>query len=381
MEDLRIAIVQYAGDFREASRRFANGGPENYRAQRFTVDYVHDLASRVSAVTTITGFTEEKYEETLPSGAQAVGAGFHSAFDHTEMIRAIKAFGPNRIILRTPDRRLLRWVAKSGIPTLALLADSFQAKSLKDHVTRFLTSRYLNAKCIEIVANHGKLATEQLIEMGVDRRKVIAWDYPQFNTPDQNAPKTMPAGRTAFYVGLIVAAKGVGDLVDAAGVLKQAGRPIDLRIYGNGDVEWLKTYIAQRDLEDVVSYHGVLRNDKVIETMNKSDVIVVPSRHDYGEGLPLTIYEALCSRTPLITSDHPMFKGLLRGEADVPQFRATDGQALAGRIDSLLSDPEEYERLSRNSAVAWNAIQVPTKWDRLIDDWLQRDVAALKKSA
>ena len=42
--------------------------------------------------------------------------------------------------------------------------------------------------------------------------------------------------------------------------------------------------------------------------MSAHDIVIVPSRHDYPEGLPMTIYEALAMRTPLVVSDHPMIK-------------------------------------------------------------------------
>jgi len=41
--------------------------------------------------------------------------------------------------------------------------------------------------------------------------------------------------------------------------------------------------------------------------MRSADAIVIPSRHEYPEGLPLTIYEALAARTPIVASDHQCF--------------------------------------------------------------------------
>jgi hypothetical protein len=87
----RVTIVQYAGDFREAALRLSEGGAETYRAQRYTVDYVEALAARCDSVTTITGFTTEPYDATLPSGARAIGAGFTSTWNASVIADLINA--------------------------------------------------------------------------------------------------------------------------------------------------------------------------------------------------------------------------------------------------------------------------------------------------
>jgi glycosyltransferase involved in cell wall biosynthesis len=43
---------------------------------------------------------------------------------------------------------------------------------------------------------------------------------------------------------------------------------------------------------------GVIAAEPVLDEMRNSDAVVVPSRHDYSEGLPNTIFEALASRSP-----------------------------------------------------------------------------------
>jgi glycosyltransferase involved in cell wall biosynthesis len=105
--------------------------------------------------------------------------------------------------------------------------------------------------------------------------------------------------------------------------------------------------------------------------MHEHDVVVVPSRHEYPEGLPNTIYEALCSRTPIVASDHPMFALKLRDGENSAIFPAGDARALAERIRALVDDRELYERLSGNSEQAAATFQVPLKWHELLDRWLR----------
>ena len=84
----------------------------------------------------------------------------------------------------------------------------------------------------------------------------------------------------------------------------------------------------------------------------------------------MTIYETLCSRTPLIASDHPMFRGNLTDAEDSLIFPAGNSEVLARRIEQAFSDPELYHRLSAGSAAAWKLLQLPVKWEDTIVRWL-----------
>jgi glycosyltransferase involved in cell wall biosynthesis len=113
----------------------------------------------------------------------------------------------------------------------------------------------------------------------------------------------------------------------------------------------------------------------VPNAMRAADVVVIPSRHEYPEGLPLTIYEALAARTPILASDHPMFRGALKHEESALIFTAKNDSALAAAIRRIRAEPGLYEALSERSAVAWKALQLPVKWGTLVERWLSDDLA------
>lgn len=365
----RITIVQYAGDFREAALRLAAAGAENYRAQRYTVEYVEGLALRHASVTTVTGFTQTPYDVTLPSGAKAVGAGFVSTWHAAEVAALVRQTAPTHIVLRTPNLGLLRRIVAMRIPTLALLADSFPDRSWKERLKRYLTVRYLNSAAIHRVGNHGRSAAAQLIAAGVRAEKVFAWDYPSQDTPDARTPKAGPAGRHLIYVGMVSAAKGVDDLVHAFAMARERLPGLTLDVIGEGDVERLRALTAQLALTGV-NFLGRVSNDTVVQRMAAADAVVVPSRHDYSEGLPLTIYEAFCSRTPLVISDHPMFVPNVKHGQDGLMFRGGDAGDLADQLVRLFNDRALYAALSANSSGAWRNLQIEQTWANAIDQWL-----------
>lgn len=368
----RLAIVQYAGDFREAAQRLADGGRETYRGQRYTVEYVESLAVRLDEVTTIAGITKDRYDIVLPSGARAIGAGCQGQVDGRTLLRLVKSVKPDLLILRTPSRPLMLWAIRHRVRTLMLLADSVDRRSVKARLAGALTALLLRFSTFDVVANHGIRAARQLAQIGVPARKVVAWDYPAFDRPHDRAPKSAASTeRRIFYVGLLTADKGVDDLIEAIDLLRRRGVAVSLELVGAGEAERLDALIRSKGLDGAVTLAGVVPNDQIIARMAAADVVVVPSRHAYSEGMPLTIYEAYCSRTPLVTSDHPMFEGnVVHGESGLV-FNAGKADALADAIGRLLFDPVLYARLSRGGEIAWERLQIPVKWHDLIDRWLE----------
>lgn len=84
----------------------------------------------------------------------------------------------------------------------------------------------------------------------------------------------------------------------------------------------------------------------------------------------MTIYEALCTRSPLLASDHPMFALKIRDRRNALVFPERNPMALAQRIDELASSPQLYAELSNAGAEAEQGYLCPLKYDRLISDFL-----------
>jgi glycosyltransferase involved in cell wall biosynthesis len=186
--------------------------------------------------------------------------------------------------------------------------------------------------------------------------------------PYDYAPRTLArAGKFRLaYVGSLTEAKGVGDLIRALGLLPH----VQLRLIGKPNPE-MESLASGFD----VSFAGVIPNEEIPREMRRADAVVVPSRHDYPEGLPGTIYQALAARTPIIASDHPMFRGAIKHEESALIFPQRDERALASAIDRLAHDPNLYARLSANSVEAWEALQLPVQWGELMSRWLSDETS------
>jgi glycosyltransferase involved in cell wall biosynthesis len=159
-----------------------------------------------------------------------------------------------------------------------------------------------------------------------------------------------------LYVGSVTKAKGVGDLLHAVESLRNQGKSVSLTLVGDDPNGEMTALAGKLQLNKVVRFTGVVPNEDVPHAMRASDAVVIPSRHEYPEGLPLTIYEALAARTPIIASNHPMFRGSLVNEQSALIFTAEKVEELASAISRLSSDVELYSALSLNSLEAWQAL-------------------------
>ncbi|WP_206242052.1 glycosyltransferase [Novosphingobium terrae] len=368
----RLLIVQYAGDYREARQRIEQDGSEIYYGHSYVLDQLNHLAARHGEA----GFLcclAPHYVERLEGGVTLMGAaaGRRKDIDPAPVIRMIEEYDPTHLIVHGPLNPLLRHGLKRNLPLGCILADSFNMHPL-DRWLRFgRLPGLLNDPHVSLVANHGVNSSRSLVKLGVEAEKVIPWDYPQLRRPESWPVKAAPTeGQLELlYVGSIGRKKGVGDVIDALALLKH--RPeIVLKIAGAGQREQFEARARKMGVADRVEFLGLVPNGRIMEMMHASAAVIVPSRHAFPEGLPLTLYEALASRTPVIASDHPMFSGHLVHEDSALVFPAGQPRALADRIEKLLSDPALYARISQGSAQAWERMQIPVRWGEMVDRWV-----------
>jgi len=364
----RLTIVQY-GDYREAVLNFARGGDEGYYAQRYSVEIVQGIAKEFDDVTVICVNTDP-YEETVTGGVHTIGMRLYEQTSVDDLIRAVASRRPSHLMLHTPIVPLIKWSLANEITTLPIFAMSFpEVGRLKGWYKYRPIARVFNRPEIEWVGNHNENPAKDLRRIGVDPNKIIPWDWPSATRPDDFVSKQ--AGRPedpfrVFYAGRIQETKGVGDCVRALSVLAERGRQVTLTAAGKGEIEKYRRLARSLGVEDAIEFLGPISHRDVLDKMHAHDAVIVPSQHAYPEGLPMTIYDAYCSRSPLIASDHPMFQSKVIGNKTAIVFEAGDSGSLAEAIERLMTDPILYERLSRDSAAAWERLQLPVKFGELV---------------
>ncbi|MEG3921540.1 glycosyltransferase family 4 protein [Microcoleus sp. T3_A4] len=371
---MRLVIVQYAGDYAEAFERLAKGGSETYYAQKYSVDAVTEMAKRAESVTVICCMTPEFNDRVLENGVRAIGCGFNYKIDSQKLIELIAQQKPTHLVLRTTFPDLFKWAIKNEIKTIAVFAESIATKTWRNKYRNYFLSQLLNNEQIEWVGTYGITSSLLFKEIGVKADKIIPWDFLLESNPGSLSPKTIPADIKKiqlFYAGSLVQSKGVGDILRAVAKLRERNNiSVHLKMAGKGEEEFFAQRVEELQIKDCVDFLGIVPTQSLEPLMRESDLVLVTSRHEYPEGFPLTIQHALRTRTPIVASDHPMFKTHLKHRINSMIFEAGNSLALAECIEKVISDSALYHNLSVASHSTWQELRLPVKWADLIDRWL-----------
>jgi glycosyltransferase involved in cell wall biosynthesis len=369
---MRLLVVQFTGDYRGVIRNPDRPGVETYHAQKYLIQSLREISQRFGDVTLLCCRTAEPYWEDVSDRFRVIGAGVDPYQDSEAIMKIMDEQQPTHVIIHTPVPALLKWAIRHRIRAIALLADSFHNQGLRRQVHNYKFRRLLNHPQIEWIANHGINACHSLANIGVQRAKLIPWDWPYTNNPRDFQPKTLgpKAAWNFVYVGAIQESKGVGDIVDAVAALQRRGQACSVQIAGGGNLDFFVQKARELGVEAQVNLLGLVPHRQVLSLMRSADAVLVPSWHEYGEGMPLTIYESFCSRTPVIASDHPMFRGNVQHRVSGMMFPAGDGIALADCMAELMGNPALYAQISQNTQAAWENLQLPVRWNDLVTHWV-----------
>jgi glycosyltransferase involved in cell wall biosynthesis len=376
----RIAAVQH-GDYAAARRLVAAGEPEPYFGMGYTLRALDGLFQgqphlvvSLDAPAGETADGDGRYAG-VPRRAVRFLPGSAAELRRTAAVRRLlDGFKPTHLLLRTGGLlglSLLKHARRRGLNVLALFAGVFDRSGWHNRVVTPRLARRLNDPSVFLAGNHRWPATESMVACGVDPAKAVAYDWPGGQRPERHAVKKAPADGPAeiLYVGTLSAAKGVGDLVEAFRLLRQSGVAVRLTVVGDGpELPRLRERTADLAL-DAVRFPGRVGNAEAFARMRSAALVVVPSRPSFPEGFPLTLTEALASRTPTVLSDHPVFTRALAEGEGVRFFRAGDPVSLADAVIAALDDPAEYERLSESTAAAYARVECRTTLGELLERW------------
>ncbi len=378
----RIAVVQF-GDFWEAKGLIMSGEKEPYFGMRSSIETLLRLfGDNAHLVISLH----------QPAGRHVVGAGEYCGYSGTrddrlaahglingmnwtrQLCRELDRFAPTHLLMRTsglPGWRLIRHGVRRNWSILAMFANSFDSP---DWIGRYIerkTAQIVNHPNVFLVANHRDASTRSMIELGVNPAKAIAYDWPGARHPSQNEPKQLDPAASChlLYAASMVHAKGIGDLIEAVGILKRKGMNVRLTALGVGPAHEEMRELARRVAPDDIKLPGRVENDVLFDLMRRCTMVCVPSRHDFQEGGSLTLTEALASRTPSIISDQRLFKRTFNDGEGVRIFEAGNPAALAYAIETVAKDPALYAHLSRTTADAFGRAECRTTFADVIERW------------
>jgi glycosyltransferase involved in cell wall biosynthesis len=194
---------------------------------------------------------------------------------------------------------------------------------------------------------------EQCIRLGVpaDKIEVGSMGVDTKNCFVQLAENNVEARRGILCVGRLVEKKGIAFLVEAMALLKNRGVQSKLTIIGGGpESDNLKRLVAEKGLNQAVTFLGAMRNADLPQYYQQAAIFVLPSivsRDGDQEGLGLVSVEAMACGCPVIASDLPAVRDVIVHDVDGLLVAPASPIALANAIEKLLGDIELQARLAK----------------------------------
>jgi colanic acid/amylovoran biosynthesis glycosyltransferase len=272
--------------------------------------------------------------------------------------RVLRRDGFERLVARCRERRValvhahfgpdglsgLRLSRVLGVPLVvtfhgydAMIHDA-ALEAAGGSLAEFLHGRAeLFAESAMLVAVSGAVADE-LISRGAPAAKVRVH---HIGVPVGLPPERSERERTVLFVGRHVEKKGLGDLIDAMGLVLREIPDARLLVIGDGPLR-AGFEARARALGGAVRFAGWLGPAAIRREMERAGVLCVPSRRGSdgdAEGLPMVICEAGERGLPVVATRHSGIPeivvdgrtGLLAEEGDVA--------GLARRLVMVLGDP------------------------------------------
>jgi glycosyltransferase involved in cell wall biosynthesis len=154
---------------------------------------------------------------------------------------------------------------------------------------------------------------------------------------------TVPPVKVAVVSRMIVA-KGIADAVEAVQRARSLGAPAELHLYGAPDPsnrDAVSEELLRRwSSEPGITWHG--RTEDVARVWREHHIALLLS---YREGLPRTLLEAAAAGRPIIATDVPGCRELVRHRQEGLLVPPRDVDAAARALVELAGDPALRQRL------------------------------------
>jgi glycosyltransferase involved in cell wall biosynthesis len=153
-------------------------------------------------------------------------------------------------------------------------------------------------------------------------------------------PVPEPAGRTlVVFASRMLWSKGVGDFVAAAERLRAAGTQARFAMVGPYDPDnpaaVPEDQLREWDRKGVVEWWGL--RDDMPDVFAQAHVICLPT--SYGEGVPKVLIEAAASGRPIVATDVPGCREIVRDGVNGMLVPAGDIDMLCRALKRLIDDP------------------------------------------
>ena len=171
-------------------------------------------------------------------------------------------------------------------------------------------------------------------------------------------PADLPPGRRVLFVGRLERRKGFSTALAAFASMARRRSDLQLVVVGDGPEQLAVDQLGAR-IRSRVHMLGRLSDADLARCYAAADVFVAPSTGQESFGLVLV--EAMAAGVPVVASDLPGYRAVMRGGEAGRLVPVGDADALAAAVDALLDDPAAAARLAcagrrRAAEFSWETV-------------------------
>jgi glycosyltransferase involved in cell wall biosynthesis len=217
---------------------------------------------------------------------------------------------------------------------------------------------------------HLRATTIQLIHDGIDTTIFKKQE-------DANYRQKLGISNDALvitFVGRLVYAKGVQDLISAFSKIKETVPEAKLLIVGDGPYRAnLENLAQQTDCAGNILFLGQQNQNEVIDVLSGTDIFVNPS---YSEGLPTSVMEAASIGLPIIAADVGGTSEIITADETGILIKAGDVRQLTKELLRLCANVELREKLGVNARLL---AERKFNWDKITGEYIKLYTSLVKK--
>jgi glycosyltransferase involved in cell wall biosynthesis len=164
------------------------------------------------------------------------------------------------------------------------------------------------------------------------------------------------------FVGRLIYAKGVQDLISAFSRIKDTAPEVKLLIVGDGPYRAeLEKLAQQTDCHSSILFLGQRNQDEVIDTLSATDIFVNPS---YSEGLPTSVMEAASIGLPIIATDVGGTREIIADYKTGILIKAANTSQLEQKLRELLTNTQLRKELGANARIF---VEQKFNWEKIAE--------------
>jgi len=176
------------------------------------------------------------------------------------------------------------------------------------------------------------------------------------------------------FVGRLIYAKGVQDLISAFSKIKDTTPNAKLLIAGDGPYRADLEYLAhQNDCHSSIIFLGQKNQAEVIGVLSATDIFVNPS---YSEGLGISVMEAASIGLPIIATDVGGTREIITTDKTGILVKARDVGQLAEELLKLCANAELREKLGGNARIL---VERKFNWDKITGEYIKVYTSLVEK--